>query len=280
MKRLIVLLLLLAVCTAGAEGDTFRALCIGVANYDDGRARVGGYNSTRGVYDALTAAHPGCEARMLFDPVKDEILDGIAEFMADANDDSVTAVYINSHGGALGGISWLESRDGLKITPAELRNAFGDTAGTVLLIIDCCNSGGFIGQGSAPDVFASGILRSFGGGSASGVSVFGSSAFLVCVSCSFDQNSYRIASNTATEESMSTVFSRSLCEALGWDLVNDRPTTYKADTDGDHKVSYTEMCAYTRQRCMYYLSFSSPARQSVQFTPETSLLTIAERNEK
>jgi len=277
MKRLIVLLLLLAVCTAGAEGETFRALCIGVANYDDGRVRMGGLNSTRGVCDALTYARPECFALMLIDVTKQELLEGISEFAQTAEDDEISVVYINCHGGAQGGLSWLESRDGLKITPAELKSAFDGAVGQIILIIDCCNSGGFIGLSEEPDVFSSGILRSFGG-TQGGVNAFSSSQFLVCVSCSFDQNSYRIAAGSATEENMTTVFSRSLCEALGWDIINDRPTTFKADTDGDNSVSFTEMCAYTRQRCMYYLSFSSPARQSVQFTPETSSLTIAERS--
>lgn len=276
MKKLIIILVLMSLMCAGAETEAFRSLCIGVANYDDGRVRTGGHNSTMGVYDAFSFAHPGGRNTVVFDPTENELLSAIAREFEDAPEDGLCVLYINSHGGAQGGLSWIEARDGGWITAVELKNALDSVNGKVLLIIDCCNSGGFIGAGAYPDVFSSGVLRSFGT-EQSGVNIFNSSKYLTITSCSFDQNSYRIANYTVDEANMSTVFSRALCEALGWDITKDRPTTFKSDIDGDRQVSFSEICTYTRQHCMYYLSFSSPARQTVQYAPETSAMIIASR---
>lgn len=277
MKKLIALILVIWV-SMGAEAESFRALCIGVSNYDDGRVRIGGYNSVRGVYDALTYCHPDIPITMLVDPSGDELFSALGKELSRASKDETFIVYINSHGGSQGLLNWLEARDGSRITPAMLRSALEKAPGRVILIIDCCMSGGFIGAGSNADEFLNGLIR--GSGLTGGTSAFPEDRFMAIMSSSFDQNSYRIAASSASEENMSTVFSRSMCEALGWDLIYDRPTTLKADMDNDSKVSFNELCAYVRQRCMYYLSFSSPARQTVQFTPLNSALILADRSER
>lgn len=281
MRKLtsIILAIILVLC-AGAEAESFRALCAGVYSYSDGRIRMGGYNSVRGVYDALTYNLPDMPITMLIDPTGPELMNAVKTELDAAKDGETVIFYINSHGGGRGTLTWLEMYDSGRITPKELKTALDEAPGKVILIIDCCMSGGFTGSGEYTDEFSNGLLREFGFNASGAVNPFSSSKYLTLVSSSFDQNSYRIAAASADEQSMSTVFSRSLCEALGWDLIHDRPTTLKADMDSDSMVSFTEMCAYVRQRCMYYLSFSSPARQTVQFMPRTSAMILADRSER
>ena len=253
---------------AFAEDAPVRALVVGVTRYEDGRAREGGTNSTQGVYDALTHAfnaQQGYDCEMALDLSKDELAVKISERFSDMPLDGVSLIYINSHGGAKDGENWIETASGEHITPLELKQMTDPIPGKVILLIDCCNSGGFIGEESREE-FSNAFT----------VNAFASSKYTVCVSCCLDENSYRVASGSTDELNLATVFSRALCEGLGWDLIKDSPTSLKADADGDRAVTFSELVAYTRRRCMYYLS-SSSVTQTVACYPESSPHILAER---
>ena len=145
----------------------------------------------------------------------------------------------------LGGIAWIEARDGKKVTAQELEAALRLVPGKVILLLDACSSGGFIGE-ATPALYR--FTGSFSRNS------FSSDKYMVMVSCCHDEKSYRVTADDATEKSVSTVFSRALCEGLGWDLINDKSTALKADMDHDRKVTFAELTEYVRRRSMFYLS--------------------------
>lgn len=273
MKKLCCLLALLLMMAARAE--SINLLCVGITSYDDGTRRVGGINATQGVFDAFVNAGECASAEKQLDLTKAELV-ALLESVPDTRAE-MTVIYINAHGGAQDGLNWIETREGARLTPAELESAVRKRPGRVVLLIDCCNSGGFIGEADFADAFSSGFMSAFYQNANPGGSFFASSKYLVCTSCSFDQNSYRIANSSLTEENMSTVFARALCDALGWDLIKDRPARPAADINRDHSVTFTEMCLYTRQRCRYYLSFSTPARQTVMYTEGADAVLITRR---
>ena len=272
MKKLFICLLtiFLLMPACRSEAGVYRALSAGVANYDDGRVRVGGINSTKGVYDALSRCYgPGYSflSSMIIDFTSDELFSAIASCFEEAAENDVSFLYINAHGGCEGGISWIETRDGSVITASELEKSLQGIPGKVILFLDACNSGGSIGNQTR---FAGGFADVFG------LNSFASDKYTVCVSCLFDENSYRVTASSASEESVSTVFSRAVCEGLGWDLIGDRSTALKADSDLDRQVTFYELVAYSRRRCMFYLS-SSQNRQTINFFCADPSFVLADR---
>ncbi len=272
MRKLLacVLILLFIMPACLAQTGVFRALSAGIVHYDDGRVRGGGLNSTQGVYDALSRAFGnsgGFISTMGLDFTKDELLYAISETFREAQGADVSLVYINAHGGAQSGTSWIETREGERLTAQELERTLRGIPGTVILLIDCCNSGGFIGEDSFEEHFAMAFRQN----------AFASDKYLVCASCTGEENSYRVASKNMEEENLSTAFARALCEGLGWDLVGDRSTSLKADADRDRRVTFAEIGAYVKRRCMYYLSASSKEVQTVCIWPDTGALILASR---
>ena len=239
-------LLLAALLCAQAETGVTRVLSIGITKYDDGRTRGGGVNSTQGVFDAFSRGLTG-ECTMLLDLTNEEFYAAITDTFAEATEDDVSILYINAHGGAEAGLSFVETSDGLRVTAAHLESALWKIDGRVVLLLDCCNSGGFTGSESEAQRLS---------GDAYALDSFASGKYLVMVSCLSDENSYRVAEGSSEEDKLSTVFSRALCEGLGWDLIKDRPTSLKADADRDRAVTFAELCDYTRRRCLNYLHAS------------------------
>ncbi len=267
---LIALIMLQPVCHA--QTGVYRALSAGIAHYDDGRERVGGVNSTQGVYDCLSRAFGsggGFISAMRTDMDKAELFTAIALHFAEAGADDVSLIYINAHGGSQCGISWIETREGERVTAAELESCLRKIPGRVILLRDCCNSGGFIGNEGE---FAGGFETAFG------LNSFASSKYLVCVSSLQSENSYRVASGKSDEDSVSTVFSRALCEGLGWDLIGDRSTALKADADHDRMVTFSELVSYVRRRGMFYLSGSKTSAQTANAWFSDPGFALADRN--
>ena len=75
---------------------------------------------------------------------------------------------------------------------------------------------------------------------------------------------------------MSTVFSRSLCEAGGWDLIKDRAMSMRADADKDRVVTLNETYNYVRARVKRYLRVAA-AQQDVQVFPAGSPFVLFSR---
>ncbi len=266
-----------AVATVKAPDPVYRALAVGISSYSDGRKRMGCVNTTQGVADALSRTafgKTGYLTNMTLDLSKAELFTAIAETFESAADADVSLIYINCHGGIKSGIAWLEMFDGGKVSARELENALRRVKGHVVLILDCCNSGAFIGKDSSGDAFGAGRTRDGATASPVTANAFASSKYTVVCSSSFDQNSYRMASaSPASEANMSTVFARALTEALGWDLIKDKNSPMKADLNKDRQISLHEAFVYTYRRCMYYLKDYS-AKQSVQSHPTGSGRTI------
>ena len=260
----------------------YRALLVGIASYEDGRVRTGSVNTTQGVADALT--QPRFEKTnyltdMRIDLTKEELIQALDEAFAGAVEGDVSLFYINCHGNTASGIAYLELRDGAKMSARELEALLRKIPGTVIVALDCCFSGAFIGRDARPDAFNHGIVSVFSACAESGENAFSSDKYRVIVSSSMDQSSFRVASSApVTENGMATVFARAFTEALGWDLVKDKSGSMKADLDDNRQVTLHEAYLYTFRRCMYYLTRSpaSTARQCTQVWPEGSPFVLVE----
>lgn len=265
----ILILTLMPVCLA--QTGVYRALCVTNAHYDDGRVRLGGLNSAQGMYDCLSRSF-GSQGSFIsslgVDMEKAVLLDYIGTAFSEAQEGDTSLFYINAHGGYQLGVAWLETREGGRIYAHELEERLRSVPGSVILIIDACNSGAFMGSASE---FSAAFSAAFASDS------FASDKYTVITSCFSDENSYRVTADTAIEKNIATVFARSFCEGLGWDLISDRSTALKADADHDRRVSVNEICAYVRRRCMFYLNASRFSIQTLNASVSNPALILADR---
>ncbi len=253
--------------------SVYRALTVGIATYDNERERTGCINTTQGMADALSRSGEGYLTDMRLDLTKSELFDAIRETFKGAAENDVSLFYINCHGGMTANTAWLEMRYGSKVTAMELEQALRQIPGTVIVIIDCCQSGAFLDASAGESLFATQMISQFTGESA-GKSAFASSKYKLLVSSSASQNSYRMASSSpATEQNMSTVFARSLTEGIGWNLIKDKKGAMKADIDNNRQISLHEAWLYTMKRTMSYLN-KSTARQTVEVWPRGDTFVI------
>ena len=250
-----------AVVSVSQPAPTYRALVAGVYTDIDGNNRVGAANTTQGISDML--AHLSFdgepyEVSPLFDPTHSQLMEGIAEAFAGAKPSDISLLYINTHGGFTHGTAWLRLADGSRLTAQALELALRQVPGIVVVIIDCCQSGAFIGETQG---FCDAFIQAFAS------SPFASSKYKVLTSSAANEDSYRISSDgTQTEDSMATVFGRSLAEGAGWDLIKDKSVVMKADLQRDRVITLHEIYVYTKKRTNWRLSTSS-VRQNVQVYP-------------
>ena len=251
----------------------YRALTVGIATYENERERTGCINTTQGMSDALSRSGDGYLTEMRLDLTKNELFMAIKETFSGASENDVSLFYINCHGGVTAGTAWLEMRYGSKVTAMELERELRKIPGTVIVIIDCCQSGAFLEGEMGESAFATKMISQFTGESG-GKNAFAFQKYKLLVSSSESQNSYRISSSSpATEQNMSTVFARSLTEGLGWNLIKDKKGALKADIDNNRQISLHEAWLYTMKRTMSFLN-KSTARQTVGVWPRGDTFII------
>lgn len=274
---LLALMLALPACAEPAQPKC-RALVIGEQNYvsDDVADRDGAIHTAGGMRDMLRSLSMNYAVQMKSDIGADAALTAIAEAFAGARAGDISLFYINCHGYYQNGVAWLLFSDGTTLTAAELEKALRRIAGTVVVIVDACNSGAFIGEGELD--FADGFTSTFTGAAVSGG--LRMSKYKVICSSGLEQQSYRLgfAGADVTEESIGTVLARCLCEGAGWDFIGDKRSAMRADTDFDGVVTLGDMQEFLVQRIDWYLSQTGGAyEQNVQVYPQNDGFVLFRR---
>lgn len=259
--------------TVGPAPARHRALLVGEHLYasDVNSIRKGSLNTVYNLETLLNTVtyEKGvkCETAVRLDLTRAEFFEAIKDAFASARDDDVSILYVSAHGYFRDGMSILQMVDGSEVAAADLERALREIPGTIVLLIDCCDSGGFIGTREEMDGFTGGVVAAFSGESAP----FGGVKYKVLASASLMQDSYRIGShNTGDESDTATVFVRALSDGSGWDIANQRKGALNADTDYDGKVTLWEAYLYTSRRVHWYLSIAEggPYEQDVQVYPK------------
>ena len=256
----------------------YRALLIGEQNYAATveTERAGSVRSVEGMMSLLNSASfdgSGFAVSTLMDVSRDVVLSGVRQVFADAREDDVSLVYITCHGFYQAGMTFFVMADGSVLSASDLERALRVIPGDIVLLVDCCGSGGVLGEaGSAEDMLlgVTGVFQ----GAVGGASVRGSK-YRVIASARLDQDSYRIG--FGDEESMSTVFARALCDAAGWNLDLNAPSAMNADRDYDGKITLDELDNYLSRRVMWYLNLAGDYAQSVCVYPKNDSTVIFAR---
>ena len=244
-------------------GRRYRALVLGEQNYAAGRTRVGGLNTAQGVADMLgeqTIDGEKYAVTLRMDVTREALIDAIDETFSDATEKDLSLFYINCHGD-YDGSAYIELHDGTRVTAAQLEMLLRRIPGKVVVIMDCCRSGGFLSDaGHFMGAMQSAFSKLNG--------PLTDDKYIVLTSAGPDQDSYRRSfAEGDGEESMATIMARALCEGAGWDLIGNRICTLKADADKSRQITVQEIYLYLSRRVMYYLE-GSGVEQTVCVWPE------------
>ncbi len=267
--------------TVGPAVTHYRALLVGEENYPfkTNSRREGSANSVNAIANLLgTAEFDGAvyRVRSETDLSRAELIAAIRETFADAGERDVSLLYITCHGSYEGDMSFLELSDGSTLSVRDLERELRKIPGRIVVLLDCCGSGGAIGAVSDLSALAQGVTGAFSS------SIRGSRYVVLC-SAAADEDSYRLALNAEAESGvMATVFARSLCDGAGWNIDKDTRGTMNADANYDGEITMSELCSYMQKRVNYYLSLAEKLtggsyRQSVSMYPEISTLTVFRR---
>ena len=259
----------IAACAETAPAPVYRALVVGEREYAvaDVADRDGAIHTAEGMRDMLLSLSMDYSVLLKSDIGAEELLEAISAVYDGAQPQDVSLFYINCHGYHENGITWLLFSDGSTLTAPDLERALRRVPGTVVVIIDACNSGGFIGRSELD--FSEGFVHAFSGASvASGLR---SSKYKVICSSGLEQQSYRLGFTGAAEgsESIATVLARCLSEGAGWDLIGDKRSAMRADVDFDGTVTLSDMAEFLDQRIGWYLDQTGGTyEQNIQVYPE------------
>lgn len=262
----------------------YRALLVGEQSYpfSENPVRNGSETSVSALKSLLETARfedAAYAVRSCSDLSRAELIAEIRSAFADATEQDVSLFYITCHGSYSGGMSFLELSDGSSLSARDLERELREIPGTVVVLIDCCGSGGAIGAASDGADFARGVTGAFSGAAIRG------SKYKVLASAGLDQDSFRVAFDGEGQSGvMATVFARALCDGAGWNLDLDAKGTMGADRNYDGRVTLGELQLYMTGRVNWYMGLASELtgedyRQSVQFYPEGDPFVLLERKD-
>lgn len=260
----------------------YRALLVGEENYPfaEDSQRGGSETSVQALASLLGTVEfddAAYSVRTRKDLSRSGLIAEIRETFQSATAQDVSLLYITCHGSFSGGMSFLELSDGSTLSARDLERELRRISGTVVAFIDCCGSGGTIGEASERIAFAKGITGAFSAGNIRG------SKYKVIASAGLDEDSFRIAFNEHADSGvMATVFARALCDGAGWDIDRGVPGTMGADANYDGSISLNELQDFMSGRVNWYLSLASDLtgqdyHQSIQVYPQGDPLVLFER---
>lgn len=256
--------------TVSPAGRRWRALLIGEQNYASTveTVRLGSANSVESIENLLGLFEDTpYTVRTLMDAPRDDVIAAIRETFADASEEDVSLVYLTCHGFYQAGMTFFVMADGSVLAASDLERELRSIPGRIVVLADCCGSGGLIGRAGSTDDLLDGVTGVFQG-SVGSPSISGSKYFVIA-SALLDQDSYRISFSDG-EDGAATVFARALCDAAGWSIDRAAPASMNADFNYDGAITFSELDAYLSRRVRWYLSLAGNQTQTVRVYPEGS----------
>lgn len=249
----------------------YRALLVGEQNYAStvDEVRAGSILSVQSLRSLLeTASFDGerYDVTTLLDAPRDGVIAAIRETFDDAAEGDLSLIYITCHGFYRAGMTFFAMADGSVLSAAELERELRAIPGEVVLLADCCGSGGLIGAAGTADDLLDGITSVFQG--AVGPASISGSGYHVVASALLDQDSYRLRFGDGDEEDMATVFARALCDGAGWSIDRGAQSAMNADADYDGEITLGELKNYMARRVSWYLDLAGDYAQTVRAYPE------------
>lgn len=258
------------------KNPVYRALIVANSDYPGEKSDLVGPVGDAKLMNRVFAAQNFSAGKMKSVTVKEnlkkaEFFDAIRQAYAGANENDISYFYYSGHGYNKDGISYLCMVEaplggndplGLWVSVNELRAALDQVPGTKVLILDSCNSGGFIGKsaldgsssatptttGAYSRDFVETVMREFKTEAASPNYLIGNE-YKVLAASSENEFSY--------EDKLEKLgkFTKILAEAAGKD------GDLKADANGDNKASLEELYDYLDKNVIYTSHIQAYPRQ-------------------
>lgn len=256
----------------------YRALLVSQQNYPSsvGAARSGSEESVQALESLLGTMRMDADQTYAvytkYDSSRAEFIAAIREAFERATAQDVSLIYLTCHGHYAGGMSFFEFTDGSQLSARDLERELRSIEGRVVVLLDCCASGGAIYT-----QWARGVTQVFADGPMTG------SKYRVICSAAQDEDSYRIALNESAQAgTMTTAFVRALCDGAGWSIDRGARGTMGADLNYDGSISFAELALYLKARVSWYLQITSDLTgaeyaQNVQAIPEGDPLVLFKR---
>ena len=267
-----------AAVTVLAAQPKYRALLVGEQDYAptvesvrEGSAKS--VTSVNSLLNTMSYSDGGYfTVETLMDGSRDEVLAAIREVFAEAREADTSLVYITCHGYYRAGMTFFLMADGSVLSAADLERELRRIPGEIILLLDCCGSGGVIGEAGTTEDLLDGVMHIFQG--AVGNASARGSKYRIIASAHLDQDSYRIGFG---ENGMSTVFARALCDAAGWNMDRSAPSSLNADVDYDGAITLSELGNYLLKRVTWYLNRAGAYAQTVCIYPAHDPSIVFER---
>ena len=254
----------------------YRALIVANSDYPGEKSDLVGPVGDAKLMNRVFAAQNFTAGKMKSIMVKEnlkkvEFFDAIRQAYAGANENDISYFYYSGHGYNKDGISYLCMVEaplggndplGLWVSVNELRAALDQVPGTKVLILDSCNSGGFIGKsaldgsssatptttGAYSRDFVETVMQEFKTEAASPNYLIGNE-YKVLAASSENEFSY--------EDKLEKLgkFTKILAEAAGKD------GDLKADANGDNKAGLEELYDYLDKNVIYTSHIQAYPRQ-------------------
>lgn len=259
----------------------YRALLVSEENYLYKDTRTGSDASAEAIEALLNSfefENAAFVTQTESDLTRGELLSAIRSCFEGATSADVSLFYITCHGHYIGGMSFLELSDGSYISMRDIERELRQIPGTIIVMVDCCASGGSIGAASDYAAFASGVTAEFAQAQVNG------SKYKVLCSAGLDQDSFRLAiDEDGGEGAMTTIFARALCSGAGWSIDRKRVSSMDADANYDGLLTLGELADYMQQRIDRYLDFVEEStgiqyRQNIQLYPQGDPLILVDRS--
>ena len=232
-------------------------------SYSGESDREGEIKSTTTVYHGMCDlfARNKINASGLMNPWNWEEARGmILSAFSDADEDDISYLYINAHGGydQGSGFYWAcvgNYNSGSYWVSAEtLRQTLDQIPGRKVLLMDTCHSGAVIGKGAGdrPGLDARGFVRAFmaskgGKLTAKTAEMLGSEYYVICSASMYNLSWYFWDWRNLVGERRftGTAYAYSLSRGSGWNICQDKKLKFYADSNHNGKVSVYELGKYT-----------------------------------
>ena len=279
------------------SSSVYRAFLVGVGNYQDFPDANGNYDLLAPPFDVdmmhNTLSNSGSGFSSIsklkdLQATRAAILNGIATAFSGADSDDVSYFYFSGHGILDdSGVSYLCPTDISYYSPFssfistnELEATLSAIPGTKVVILDCCNSGGFIGKQmqeeeifTNPRDFNNNVIDVFLSKDLTG------SQYKVLTSCLSSQVSVGLIPTAPTAGDPFGLFSRVLCEGCGYNYYSH---PYYADANANGEITLNEAYLYTDEQVNIIIDilnlppYEWGVDQDTQVYPENSNFVIIE----
>ena len=266
-----------------------RALLVGVGEYENEDTKdlpASPYDVAR-MCETLEKSYYFAEMEELIDleATKYNILNGITNTFAGADDDDVSYFYFSGHGSydKKTGVSYLYTTEGSWISVSELEGCLNAIPGTKVVFLDSCHSGGFINKGMSlkemsdyAKSFNDNVINVFSAKSYASKHL-DHSPYQVLTSCLSTESCWEVAVSESSGEWIG-VFSWVLCGGCGYP---EFIAPYPADSNTNGEITLKEAYIYTDEWVDYWCNHWNNEHgwtigQDTQVYPEDSYFVIIE----